>query len=247
MERGIWATWYDLEENDRKGEFLAWMHGEYLPFLRAKTDYLWVAHYESDGGGAAIRHLRDKIMLRPQEDVGVGSQYLLLVGADTPRVFLNPSTPDPAIGGTGPFDSMLGLRRGVRPSLFLEEVRVTGPAPRDPRYGLTTAPAIQMGSLRMRTLEEEIDIGRWYEQLRLPEMARTPGCLAARKYVSIAGWAKHAILYEFATLADRMRHFEEAQEAKGMDPTHWTWRIARTTVHAPGSPTVGRRIWPPVD
>ena len=118
MERGIWATWYDLEENDRKGEFLAWMHGEYLPFLRAKTDYLWVAHYESDGGGAAIRHLRDKIMLRPQEDVGVGSQYLLLVGADTPRVFLNPSTPDPAIGGTGPFDSMLGLRREV-PSIVV--------------------------------------------------------------------------------------------------------------------------------
>jgi hypothetical protein len=244
-DKGVWATWYDLEDS-RKDEFLAWMHGEYLPFLGGRPGYLWAAHYESNGGGAAMRHLRDKVLARPDEDVGSGTQFLLLVGAATPETFLDPSVLEPDLGGGPRHQSMLALRRGVRTGVYLEQARVTGPAPRDPRHGLTSAPAIQMGSLRMRTVEGEFDIGRWYIQLRLPDMAKTPGCIAARKYVSIAGWAKHAILYEFATLEDRMRYFEEAQEAKGLDPSHWTWRIARTTVHAPGSPTVGVRTWPPI-
>jgi hypothetical protein len=246
MDKGVWATWFDLDE-DRGAEFLAWLHGTYLPFLRAKPGYLWAAHYASNGGGEAIRHLRENVLQRPQENIGAGSQHLVLVGAETPHVFLDPSVPDPVIGGDSRFAGMLGLRRETRTVLLLEESRVDGPAARDPRHGLTSAPAIQMGSLCMRSVEQELDIGRWYVQLRLPDMARTPGCVAARKYVSIAGWAKHAILYEFATLADRMRYFEEAQEAKAMDPSHWTWRIARTTVHAPGSPMVGLRAWPPAD
>ncbi|MBI3709181.1 MAG: hypothetical protein HY246_16115 [Proteobacteria bacterium] len=245
VDKGVWATWYDLEDG-RKDEFLAWMHAEYLPFLRERPGYLWVAHYESNGGGAAMRHLREKVLARPDEDVGSGTQYLMLVGAATPESFLDPSVLEPDLGGGPRHLSMLALRRGVRTGVYLEQARVTGPAPRDPRHGLTSAPAIQMGSLRMRTVEGEFDIGRWYIQLRLPDMAKTPGCIAARKYVSVAGWAKHAILYEFATLEDRMRHFEEAQEAKGLDPSHWTWRIARTTVHAPGSPMVGVRSWPAI-
>ena len=245
MDKGIWATWYDLEPAS-KDEYLAWLHQDYLPALREMPGYLWVAHYANQGGGGAIQHLREKVLARPQEDVGSGSQYLVLVGAATPHVFLDPTVPDPALGGNERFARMLSLRRGVRPALFLEEIRVQGLVERDARHGLTAAPAIQMGSLRMHSVDEEIDIGRWYRQLRLPEMAQTPGCVATRKYISIAGWAKHAILYEFATLEDRMRHFEDAQEAKAMDPSHWTWRIARTTIHAPGSPMVGARTWPPV-
>ncbi len=245
MDTGIWATWYDLEE-DRKDDFLGWLHGQYLPFVRERPNYLWVAHYQAGAGGDAMRHLRDKIIARPQEDVGSGTQFLMLVGAESPQTFLDPSVLEPDLDGGSEFRDMLALRRGVRTCLFLEETRVDGPAPRDPTDGLTTAPAIQMGSLRMRTVEEEVDLGRWYRQLRLPEMARTPGCVAARKLLSIAGWAKHAIIYEFASLADRLTYFEETQEARALDPSHWTGRIVRATVHAPGSPTIGARTWPPV-
>jgi hypothetical protein len=31
-----------------------------------------------------------------------------------------------------------------------------------------------------------------------------------------------------------------------MDETVWTNKIINYTIHAPGSPSVGRRIWPPV-
>ncbi|MGH6903697.1 MAG: hypothetical protein ACREIR_13260 [Geminicoccaceae bacterium] len=242
-DRAIWASWYDLDEGP-KATFLGWLHGECLPFLRERRDCLWVAHYQSSAVGAAMRHVRDAILARPAEDVGSGTQFLMLLGARAPDSFLGPAFEVDFGGGPG-FRDMLGQRRGVRTCLFLEETRVDGPAPRAPDHGLTPAPAIQMGSLCMRGVEEELDLARWYRQLRRPAMTRTPGCIAARKLLSVAGWAKHAILYEFASLEDRMRHFEEAQEAKALDPTHWTSRIARTTVHAPGSPTVGQRIWPP--
>jgi hypothetical protein len=243
MDKGIWATWYDLED-DRKDDFLVWLHGEYLPFLREKPSYLWVAHYADSAGGEAMRRLREEIIVRPEEDVGSGAQFLIVVGAASPQAFLDPSVlePDPDAA----FRDMLALRRGVRTCLFIEETRVDGPAPRDPDDGLTLAPAIQMGGFRMRTVEQEVDLARWYRLLRLPSMARTPGCVAARKLLSIAGWAKHAIIYEFASLEDRLRYFEKPQEAKTLDPEHWTGRIARTTVHTPGSPTVGARTWPPV-
>lgn len=244
MDTGIWATWYDLEE-DRKEEFLGWLHGEYLPFLAGRPGYLWVAHYRAEAGSEAMRRLRDDIIARPQEDIGSGTQFLMLVGAAEPGVFFEPSILEPEFDGGARFRDSLGLRRGVRTGIFLEEMRVVGPAPRDPGTGLTAAPAIQMGSFRMSTLAEEIDLGRWYRQLRLPSMAQTEGCVAARKLVSIAGWARHAVLYEFASLADRLKGFEEPQEAKALDASHWTGRIVRTTIHAPGSPTVGERTWPP--
>ena len=243
IDNGIWATWYDLDEA-READFLGWLHGEYLPSVSERPGYLWVAHYRAGVGGEAMRHLADNVLARPQEDVGSGTQFLMLVGAESPHAFLDPSVLDP--DGDARTDDMLALRRGVRTCIFIEETRVDGPAPRDPAHGLTTAPAIQMGSFRMPTVEGEVDLGRWYRQLRLPDMARTPGCVAARKLLSIAGWAKHAIIYEFASLEDRLKNFEEPQESKALDPAHWTWRIARTTVHAPGSPTIGARTWPPV-
>ena len=80
MATGIWATWYDLAE-DQKDDFLGWLHGDYLPFIRERPSYLWVAHYQASEGGDAMRHLRDKIIARPEEDVGSGTQFLMLVGA----------------------------------------------------------------------------------------------------------------------------------------------------------------------
>jgi hypothetical protein len=103
-----------------------------------------------------------------------------------------------------------------------------------------------MGSFRVRTLEEEFDLGCWYAQYRLPYMAQMPGSVGTRKLLSVAGWAKHSILYEFTSLEARLKNFEEPHESLSADPKEWTGRVVRYTIHAPGSPFVGRRIWPQV-
>ena len=76
-------------------------------------------------------------------------------------------------------------------------------------------------------------------------MARMPGSINTRKLVSVAGWAKHAVMYEFISLDARQEHFQN-HESLAMDETVWTNKIINYTIHAPGSPSVGRRIWPPV-
>lgn len=102
-----------------------------------------------------------------------------------------------------------------------------------------------MGSFCMRTAEEEFDLGRWYAQYRLPFMARMSGCIATRKLCGVAGWAKHSVLNEFISLEARLRNFEEPHEALAFDRTRWESQVMAGTVHAPGSPFMGERIWPP--
>ena len=191
-----------------------------------------------------MRALGDDVLTRPQEDIGRGSQYLMLVGAPSPHTFLAPSILD--IEASAKYRDMLALRQGVRTAIFAEETQVNGPAIRYRPLGSTPGPVIQMGSFRVRSVEEEFDLGCWYAQYRLPHMAQMPGCIATRKLVSVAGWAKHAILYEFVSLQARLENFEEPHESLAMDEKQWTGRVVRYTIHSPGSPVVGERTWPPV-
>ena len=41
----------------------------------------------------------------------------------------------------------------------------------------------------------------------------------------------------------RLKHFEQGHESLALDPSHWTNRITRASIHAPGSPFIGERIW----
>ena len=241
MDHGIWATWYDLAD-DSRGRFLDWLHTRYLPELQRRPGFAWAAHYLNQGGGTAMKELGDNVLIQPQEDIGGGSQYLMLVGAPSPHTFLAPSVLD--IEASVESREMLALRQGVRTAIFAEETRVNGPAIHYRPQGSTPAPAIQMGSFRVRSVEEEFDLGCWYAQYRLPYMAQMPGCVATRKLVSVAGWAKHAVLYEFVSLQARLENFEEPHEALAMDQRAWTGRVVRYTIHTPGSPVVGQRIWP---
>lgn len=241
MNHGIWATWYDLAD-ESKERFLAWAHECYCPYLRVQPGYAWVAHYRYTGGGAQMEQVKATVIGHTQEPIGNGTQYLLLVGAASAHTFFKPSVRDMPLPPD--FDAMLALRLGTRTAIFTEEARVNGPEPGEFGPGAGPGPAIQMGGFRMRTPDEEFDLGRWYAQYRLPFMAKMPGCIATRKLSGVAGWAKHSVLYEFTSLAARLRFFEEPHEALALDKTRWESKVIAGTVHAPGSPFIGERIWP---
>jgi hypothetical protein len=190
--------------------------------------------------------VRTEILQRPNYDVGSGTQFLMLTGAESLDTLFDPLAIEPENDMASATRDMLARREGARTAIFIEQTRVDGPAMDPARRDGPPAPAIQMGSFRIRSVEEEFDINRWYTQYRLPYMARMPGSVGARKLVCVAGWVKHSILYEFESLAARLQHFEEPHEALGFDPQEWTGRVMRYTIHAPGSPTVAQRIWPPV-
>ena len=83
----------------------------------------------------------------------------------------------------------------------------------------------------------------WYSHCRMPAMTRLTGCVRTRKLVSVAGWAKHAILYEFVSLEARNAHFvgHEKEDAAAIA---WGDRVVRTLTHAPGSANLATRLWP---
>ena len=245
MDQGIWATWYDLPETDTD-TYLAWLHEDYLPRLLRRPGYAWAAHYQITGGGSDMQEIHDRLSRSDAEDVPDGSQYLVLVGAASPHVFFNPAAVENEQQESGKTGEMLALRRGTRVCIFSEEARVTGPECARSAPGSVPGPAIQMGSFRIRSVEEEYDLGAWYAQYRLPAMSRMPGCIRTRKLISAAGWAKHSVLYEFTSLEARQEHFQ-GHESLAFDDEVWTSKILfGYTVHAPGSPSVGQRIWPPV-
>jgi hypothetical protein len=244
MDQGLWATWYDLAD-DSQSSYLDWAHSTYFPYLRQLPGYAWVAHYQYVGGGPQMKRVKETAVGHTDEAVGHGTQYLLLVGAPSAHTFFKPALDeiDPPAG----FGDMLGRRQGVRTVIFTEEARVSGPSAGKGFPGSTPGPAIQMGSFRLRSVEDEFEIGRWYAQFRLPYMAQMPGCIATRKLVGVAGWAKHGVLYEFESMEMRLKYFEEPHEALALDPDHWSSRVVKRTIHAPGSPTIATRTWPPVN
>lgn len=242
LDRGIWAMWYDLPAEGRD-DFLAWLHDTRLPALRDDAAHLWAAHYEIAGGGADMDKIADHLA-RPEgaDEVGTGTQFVILVGAASPHDFFAAGM-DPMSGPIGTVPPGVAEPLGKRVCVFAEEDRVAGPAFEQRLPDGTPGPAIQMGSFRTMTVADEFDLAAWYTQYRFPAMAAMGGTIRTRKLVSVAGWAKHSVMYEFLSLEDRAAHFQN-HESLALDETVWTNKIINYTVHAPGSPSVAKRVWP---
>jgi len=243
MDQAIKAVWYDLPE---KGSdvYLRWLHQVYLPAIVQLPGRLWAAHYQVTGGGGGMYgDTTDRFARADAAEVGGGKDYVLLVGAGSPHAFFKPVRAETEIEEDTQTKTMKSLWLGARPCVFAEEARINGPEYDQKVPSGTPGPAIQMGSFQTKSVADEFDLAAWYAQYRLPAMARMPGCIATRKLLTVAGWAKHAVMYEFTSLEAREAHFHQ-HESLGLDKTVWTNKIINYTIHAPGSPSIAKRIWP---
>jgi hypothetical protein len=242
VERALWITWYGLPASGRDA-YLAWLHGKFIPRILKKPGVLWAAHYAAQpqplpaGGTLRLRHTDDPA-------VPTGNGYILIFGGRTAHAFANliPHKLDPQLSADD--KRMLAQRVAPRVNIVVEEDRADGPSARKREGKMALAPCIQLGSFTSGSATDD-EVLDWYANLRLPAMKRLPGCLGIRKYVSVAGWAKHAVLYEFESLAARDEYFPFHDKN---DPAMaaWTDTLVRKLLHAPGSPNVAERLWPPV-
>ena len=240
-DRGMWITWYDLPAEGRDGYF-SWLHGTYLPQLLKRPGYLWAAHYASqDLEGGADNAKRYKHIDDPK--VGKGFHYMLLIAATDANVFGDP-VPS-VINATLPENDkkMLAMRMGERVNIFTETGRRDGTAHAAYKEGMLGTPCIQVGSFDCPTeFEEEMHAG--YVLERLPKMCATPSCVRVRKLNSVAGWAKHGILYEFASKEGFDRDYAPAVAHSPLGLNGHS--VVPELVHAPNGPNSAVRIWPPV-
>jgi hypothetical protein len=172
-----------------------------------------------------------------------GSQYLLVTAAPSPDVFFDPNLVTARDPET---EAQLAKRKEYRFCIFVEETRVSGPDWYRHLPGTGAPPAIQLGNYQTSTQTDDIDLGLWYRTMKLPQVTRARGCIGARKLVSVVGWAKHGILYEFMDMEPDEENFEQRFRDAGLTE-RWTGRhVLKIVVHAPKGPHAGRRIWPPV-
>jgi hypothetical protein len=239
LDRGLWITWYDLPDQGRD-DYLSWLHETYLPGLLKRPGYLWAAHYATqdvEGANTSCYHHVDD----PQ--VGKGYRYILLVAGADANVFGNrvPSQIHAAL----PEESrkMLAVRAGERVNIMTEAGRRQGRAARAYQEGLLGTPCIQIGSFNCPTeYEEEMHAG--YVQQRLPTVCGTESCVMTRKLNSVAGWAKHGILYEFASKEGYERDYAGAVARSPLGFGRHS--VVPMLIHAPNGPNSAVRIWPPL-
>ena len=243
MDRALWISWYDLAETNRDA-YLKWAHGAYIPGLLKRPGFLWGAHFESEasvpmsgvprGAPGRLHHTDDPAVPR-------GNTYIMIFGAENAHAFAHP-TPRKLHAELSKEDQkMLAARVVERVNIFTDENGIGGPeaGKRDRKQALS--PCIQLGSFCAGTADED-EILDWYANWRLPSMNKLPGCVGIRKLVSVSGWAKHGVLYEFVSLDERNRHFPDHEKANPeMDA--WTDRLVRKLLHAPGSPCVAQRLF----
>jgi hypothetical protein len=241
-DRGIWATWYDLPE-EGEAEYLSWFHERYLPEACSRQGYLWGAHYElMDRRGP--KELNPHVKYSNDPSIPSGTEFLVLFGAESPYTFMDPGPAQLAEKESTETREMLGRRVGERTCIFSEEFRLEGPKSASWPSGTMTAPVVQIGTFNLGKPEDELEMGTWYAQSRLPNVVRVPECIRVRKLLSSVGWTKHSILYELAS-TNALKQFPSIKNTEGA-VREWAIRVVETLIHAPGSPTVGTRIWPPL-
>lgn len=239
MDRGISVAWYDLDEKNRE-QYLEWLHGKYIPKLLKSPGILWAAHYKTDLSVKPLPRLR-----HTKDQLPGGYAYIFLLGATDAHQF-SALTPYQQKGKVDPADEkMLAMRAGERRNIFTEEARVEGPHAKEREGEYLLAPCIQIGSFNSGAPEDEDELLSWYADYRLPAMGEIPSSIGMRKLSSVSGWAKHGVIYEFTSLEARDKNFR-AHEAKNQQQADWTAEVVEKLVHAPGSPNVAERIFPPV-
>jgi hypothetical protein len=241
MDRSLWITWYDLPEGERE-RHLDWLHQSYLPALNVRSGILYAVHYAAVPKTERRASAREGTITRTTDPaVPTGSQYVLLVGAEQAHVFGDPSPAELHASMSESDRRMLGQRSGVRVNIMVEAGRVDGPSASS--LSILPAPCIQLGNFNIQPAHEE-EVLAWYTRWRMPAMARTPGCARFRTLASVSGWAKHAVLYEFVSLAARNEHFVTHEDARP-DMKALSDRMVSYLTHSPGSAMVAVRTWPP--
>ena len=243
MDRALWISWYDLADGNRDA-YLKWAHESYIPKMIQRPGILWGAHFKSEasvpmsgvpqGAHGRLQHTNDPAVPK-------GNAYILILGGETAHVFAKPSPRQLHASLPAEDQKMLAMRAGERVNLFTDENSVGGPEAGKRDKSAALSPCIQLGSFNAGSADED-ELLDWYANWRLPSMNRLTGCVGIRKLVSVSGWAKHGVLYEFVSLAERNKHFPDHEKATP-EKDAWTDRLVRKLLHAPGSPNVAQRIF----
>ena len=244
MSEVIKAEWFDLDESTGSTT-LDWLHTTYFPAVQATSGVGWVGHYKivKSPPRGYIEGAPEKVETT-DPTIPTGWEYVVLTAGLSSEVFFGRDNALDALAAThaDPLSKLLNYRSAV----FIEEQVINSPEQRAGPYGMGPPPAMQIGHYNTNTPEDDIELARWYRSERFSRVSVTPGMIRGRKMLSIAGWAKHGVLWEFTDLPEGDYSFEHRFVAADRGDV-WPGRhVLEYVTHCYGSPNGGRRIWPPV-
>ncbi len=203
---------------EHDAEFNSWYNEEHLPERLSAPGFLDAARYEALRGGPrylAIYELESVDALHTEE-------YMRM--SNNPTEWTKRMSPN--IVGRGTV-------RNVYTQIY--------PAESAPHtLGRGMAPALQIG--RMDVPQElETKYNEYYDTVRTPANLEIPGCMHVRRYHAVEGDPKYLTVYEFEH--EKVPETLAWEKQRGLDTMHQY--IGGVYGHAPGSPGVYRRVFPP--
>ncbi len=242
MGEVIKAEWFDLDE-DSKSDTVSWLHDTYLPAMQSCAGVGWVGHYEIvDIPKSGFIKGAPERCETTDPNVPTGWQNVVLTAALSAEVFFGKNNGIDRLADA--HSDRREALQNYRSAVFLEEQVINSPEQRASPYGLGPPPAMQLGHYNTNTPEDDIELAHWYRNERFSRVSITPGMIRGRKMLSIAGWAKHGVLWEFTDLPEGDYSFEHRFVAADRNE-HWQGRhVLEYVTHCYGSPSTGRRVWP---
>jgi hypothetical protein len=220
MSTAIWLLSYRLAEAARD-DYLQWFHEVHVADKLARPGYTWAAHYA---------------MLDSKATKSADPVYIAMFGAQTPRVFLDPSPAQLKLRQSGLTREMMECRIDGRSSVFCEEWSSRGTA-----LGLSCGQAVVAPTIQLEFFDacgHDEDLASWCAQEHMPHFAGSEGCMASRKMIASAGAVRHAVLHEFASTA-------AAQTIAGAEAlSEWHARVHAQVQQPLGTALLGQRLWP---
>lgn len=205
-------------DSEHDAEFNGWYNEEHIPERLSAPGFLDAARYQAIKGGPrylAIYELESTAAMQSAE-------YL--------RQSLNPTDWTKRVSPT-----VIG--RGTVRNVYTQ----ISPSESEPdTMGRGMAPALQIGRMDVPA-DLEAKYNDYYDTVRTPANLTVPGCLFVRRYHAVEGDPKYLTMYEF-------------EHEKVPETLVWEAHRSRDTMqqyiggsygHAPGSPGVYRRIFPP--
>lgn len=244
MGEVLMAEWFDIAD-DARAKVWSWLHDDYFPALQSAQGVGWVGHYE------IVPH-QDKPYIegaparKETSDPAVppGWQNVVLTAALSPEVFFGPDSPVEELHQA--YADKRGAFDNYRSAVFIEEQVINAGEQHTSPYGMGPPPAMQLGNYNCDAPEDEIELARWYRSERFPRVSVSRGMIRGRKLLSIAGWPKHGVLWEFTDLPEGEFTFEprfvDADRNENWQGRH----VLEYVTHAPKGPHAGRRVWPKV-
>jgi len=205
-------------DTEQDADFNNWYNQEHVPDLLALPGFLNAARYEAARGGPrylACYELENAEAVQTPE-------YLAF--RRSPSEWTQRVTPS-------------GIGRNYVRNVYTQIY----PQENDPAVmGRGMAPALQIGRMKVPA-EIEAKYNEYYDTVRTPGNLQVPGCLAVRRYQAVEGEPKYMTVYEFEH--EKVPETQPWKERSSQDNMHSY--IGGTYGHAPGSPGVYRRIFPP--